>query len=274
MTRFLERWDTLQAVRRDRSSSSAHVLTKELALNLDCKSNASHGTNHQQEFSAVQALAVTWKVRRQGHVEPIRGSCGQLGELSVGEPDLTQMVQVMHEIIDLSLAGAAGRPYRFGRIDAHGAATSSAARCKPRRHRNAAWIRRLHPLLLGVWRAPVFHFCVGVAVEFGRRNRALALANFSPAIHSPQLPPSTAGCITAKARRVIQLFMNGGASQMDLFDYKPELVRLHGKAFDPGAGIRVEAATSAPGNVMKSPFEFNGMARAAVGSAICCQLGT
>jgi len=58
----------------------------------------------------------------------------------------------------------------------------------------------------------------------------------------------------AKAKRVIQLFMNGGASQMDLFDYKPELVRLHGKKFDPGAGVHVEAATSKPGNVLMHPY--------------------
>ena len=37
-----------------------------------------------------------------------------------------------------------------------------------------------------------------------------------------------------KAKRVIQLFMNGGASQMDLFDYKPELVKRKGQKFDPG----------------------------------------
>src|SRR6185295_18780906 len=35
----------------------------------------------------------------------------------------------------------------------------------------------------------------------------------------------------ARAKRVIQLFMNGGASQMDLFDYKPELVKRHGQKF-------------------------------------------
>src|SRR5687768_586408 len=58
----------------------------------------------------------------------------------------------------------------------------------------------------------------------------------------------------AKARRVIQLFMNGGVSQMDTFDYKPALERLHGEKFDPGS--HVEAATSQPGKVMKSPFEF------------------
>lgn len=58
----------------------------------------------------------------------------------------------------------------------------------------------------------------------------------------------------ARVRRVIQLFMNGGASQMDLFDYKPELFRKAGEAFDPGTGERVEAATSAPGQVLKPPF--------------------
>ena len=40
--------------------------------------------------------------------------------------------------------------------------------------------------------------------------------------------------------------MNGGVSQMDTFDYKPELHRRDGKPFDPGAHF--EAPTSAPGN--------------------------
>src|SRR5437868_3290243 len=59
-----------------------------------------------------------------------------------------------------------------------------------------------------------------------------------------------------RARRVIQLFMNGGASQMDLFDYKPELVKRKGQKFDPGQGKRVEAATSEPGTVLAPAFEF------------------
>src|SRR5262245_16621338 len=53
----------------------------------------------------------------------------------------------------------------------------------------------------------------------------------------------------AKVRRVIQLFMNGGASQMDTFDYKPELEKRHGEQVD--FGIKA-AATSVPGAVMKS----------------------
>ncbi len=70
----------------------------------------------------------------------------------------------------------------------------------------------------------------------------------APALAGPQFRP--------RARRVIQLFMNGGASQMDLFDYKPALYRLAGETFDPGHGERVEAATSEPGRVLKPPFEF------------------
>jgi hypothetical protein len=59
----------------------------------------------------------------------------------------------------------------------------------------------------------------------------------------------------AKAKRVVQLFMNGGVSQVDTFDYKPQLRRLHGRRFDPG-GEHVEAVTSTPGNVLASPFRF------------------
>src|SRR3989440_603282 len=58
----------------------------------------------------------------------------------------------------------------------------------------------------------------------------------------------------AKAKRVVQLFMNGGASQCDTFDYKPQLIKRSGEKFDPGQ--RVEAATSAPGNLMKSPYDW------------------
>src|SRR5437867_3848793 len=58
----------------------------------------------------------------------------------------------------------------------------------------------------------------------------------------------------AKVKRVVQLFMNGGASQCDTFDYKPELIKRSGQKFEPGE--RVESATSAPGNLMKSPYEW------------------
>src|SRR5262245_33451072 len=58
----------------------------------------------------------------------------------------------------------------------------------------------------------------------------------------------------AKARRVVQLFMSGAASQCDTFDYKPSLLRRNGQAFDPGG--RVELFQSNPGAVMQSPWRF------------------
>jgi Protein of unknown function (DUF1501) len=61
----------------------------------------------------------------------------------------------------------------------------------------------------------------------------------------------------AKVKRVVQLFMNGGASPMDTFDYKPRLAELHGQTFDPGGGAKIESVTGSPGfKVLKSPFEF------------------
>jgi hypothetical protein len=59
----------------------------------------------------------------------------------------------------------------------------------------------------------------------------------------------------AKAKAVIHLFMNGGPSQMDLFDPKPALDRHHGRPyFDKIAG-EVENPHSA-GALMRSPFRF------------------
>src|SRR5438067_13700448 len=58
----------------------------------------------------------------------------------------------------------------------------------------------------------------------------------------------------AKVKRIVQLFMNGGASQVDLFDHKPELINRSGQKFDPGE--KVEASQSTPGNLMKSPFDW------------------
>lgn len=58
----------------------------------------------------------------------------------------------------------------------------------------------------------------------------------------------------ARAKRVIQLFMSGAASQVDTFDYKPELIKRHGQRFDPGG--KVELFQSAPGACMKSPWNW------------------
>jgi hypothetical protein len=61
-----------------------------------------------------------------------------------------------------------------------------------------------------------------------------------------------------KVKRIIQLFMNGGMSQVDTFDRKPKLDELHGKPFDPGKGQKVESVTGSHAGfpLMKCPFEF------------------
>jgi hypothetical protein len=58
----------------------------------------------------------------------------------------------------------------------------------------------------------------------------------------------------AKAKRVVQLFMSGAASQVDTFDYKPELIKRHGDKFDPGG--KIELFQSNPGACMKSPWTW------------------
>jgi Protein of unknown function (DUF1501) len=58
----------------------------------------------------------------------------------------------------------------------------------------------------------------------------------------------------AKAKRVVQLFMSGAASQCDTFDYKPLVIQRNGQPFNPGG--RVELFQSNPGHVMQSPWRW------------------
>lgn len=58
-----------------------------------------------------------------------------------------------------------------------------------------------------------------------------------------------------KAKRVVQLFMSGGASQCDTFDYKPRLIQDHGRPWDPGS--QVELFQSQPGKTMQSPWPWH-----------------
>ncbi|MBM3975406.1 MAG: DUF1501 domain-containing protein [Planctomycetes bacterium] len=86
------------------------------------------------------------------------------------------------------------------------------------------------------------HSCLG----FG----GLALASlFSREGAAQSLAPHHA----ARAKRVIFLFMHGGPSQIDTFDYKPLLQRDDGKPF-PGDKPRIQFAQT--GNLLASPWKF------------------
>lgn len=57
-----------------------------------------------------------------------------------------------------------------------------------------------------------------------------------------------------KAKRVVQLFMAGAASHVDMFDYKPLLIQRHGEKWD--VGEKVELFQSEPGSVFASPWPW------------------
>ena len=76
------------------------------------------------------------------------------------------------------------------------------------------------------------------------RDAAATGADLNGGLHHP-----------ARAKRVVQLFMSGAASQCDTFDYKPLLIQRSGEKFDPGG--EVELFQSTPGPVMQSPWSWN-----------------
>jgi hypothetical protein len=80
----------------------------------------------------------------------------------------------------------------------------------------------------------------------------VANASGSPALNPLAPRPPHFG---AKAKSVIWLFMNGGPSQVDTWDYKPELAKRDGvelKGFDNNTGF----FTDQVGPLMKSPFKW------------------
>ncbi|MCA9149030.1 MAG: DUF1501 domain-containing protein [Planctomycetales bacterium] len=60
--------------------------------------------------------------------------------------------------------------------------------------------------------------------------------------------------VQPRAKRVVQLFMAGAASPLDMFDYKPFLEKHHGEESD--FGEHVEAFQDGLGPWLKSPWKF------------------
>jgi hypothetical protein len=58
----------------------------------------------------------------------------------------------------------------------------------------------------------------------------------------------------AKAKRVLVIFCSGACSQIDTFDYKPELIKRHGQPM-PG-GEKLVTFQGEQGSLTKSPWEF------------------
>jgi len=78
----------------------------------------------------------------------------------------------------------------------------------------------------------------------------MALGGLANGARRPHVPKSPH--FAPKAKRVVHLFMNGGPSQVDTFDPKPILTKLHGQPL-PQKNFRTERRT---GHAMGSPYAF------------------
>src|SRR5258708_2149102 len=87
---------------------------------------------------------------------------------------------------------------------------------------------------------------IALACLLGEETTNSAIRNPQSAIQKPHFP--------GKAKRVIQIFCPGAVSQMDTFEYKPELQKRHGQ---PMPGLNgVSSFQGGNGNLFKSPWNW------------------
>ena len=86
----------------------------------------------------------------------------------------------------------------------------------------------------------------GIALAALLQNDQSLVAAAPSTTHVVHHPP--------RAKRVIQLYMSGAASQCDTFDYKPALIKDNGNAWDPGE--KVQLFQSSPGKTMQAPWKW------------------
>src|SRR5438132_13869000 len=84
---------------------------------------------------------------------------------------------------------------------------------------------------------------VGLAGALGTSLQAASVGAASPM--APK-PPH----FTPRANRIVYIFLSGGLSHIDSFDYKAKLAKYHGKPLPYATPL----TQLAPGNLMKSPF--------------------
>src|SRR6476659_1150587 len=108
---------------------------------------------------------------------------------------------------------------------------------RQRCHPPGGIIRMMYPPLAPMTRRDFFrHAALGlgaiaVADLLRRDGRLLAAPPGAPATLGPPLPHHT-----AVARRVIHIYLGGGLSHVDSFDYKPELEKFHGQEMPASFG--------------------------------------
>src|SRR5262249_38794449 len=112
------------------------------------------------------------------------------------------------------------------------------------------------PIKYCCWDAPcsrrdvLGHFATGL----GGIALATLLARDAVARPAPSAPANLLPHHPAKAKRAIQIFLQGGLSHLDSFDYKPALEKLHGKSV-PG-NERPMGFMGKVGRLHKAHFAF------------------
>jgi hypothetical protein len=93
------------------------------------------------------------------------------------------------------------------------------------------------------------------AIALGQLLGRSAAAATSPAAHNPLAPKQPH--YTARAKRVIYLFMAGAPSHLEMFDYKPQLAKFDGKLPPPDLIKGYRAAFINPSSKLLGPkFKF------------------
>jgi hypothetical protein len=94
---------------------------------------------------------------------------------------------------------------------------------------------------------------IALAHLFGR-ERASAATPIRPNIQPSNPNAPRAPHFQARAKRVLMIFCSGAVSQVDTFDYKPELIKRHGQPMPGAEGLVTFQGQQ--GNLTKSPWEF------------------
>ncbi len=96
---------------------------------------------------------------------------------------------------------------------------------------------------------------------FGRSAAGIGSLALASLMNEPALAATGIPHFAPKAKRIIYLFMQGGPSQLDLFDPKPELAKRHGQEIPESIrmGQRITTMTSGQKTlpVAPSPFKFS-----------------
>jgi hypothetical protein len=100
----------------------------------------------------------------------------------------------------------------------------------------------------------------GVALAHLLDQQGLLAANLSDACAAKPLGSNPYALksphFAPRAKAVISLFMTGGPSAVDLWDYKPSLVKYAGEPLDGKVHGDINVRQGYPGPLMPSPFEF------------------